>query len=160
MNRKIKHKQGNAEVNMTPMLDIVFILLIFFIVTSSFAREKGLDVTKQNNQPPENVDQTVKPVVIQVCANKEILLDKRAIDMRAVRANVERKMAEFSSVAVVVETEPEAPTGLLVKVMDQVIAARAPVSIAPAQDRCQEQVGLKVTIWFKLPKILRQQWNS
>lgn len=146
MNRKIKHKQSNAEVNMTPMLDIVFILLIFFIVTSSFAREKGLDVTKQNNEQPENIDQTVKPVVIQVCANKEILLDKRAIDMRAVRANVERKMAEFSSVAVVVETEPEAPTGLLVKVMDQVIAARAPVSIAPAQDRCQEQAGLQVTI--------------
>jgi biopolymer transport protein ExbD len=146
MNRKIKRKQGNAEVNMTPMLDIVFILLIFFIVTSSFNREKGLDVTKKNNQPPDEIEQLVKPVVIQVCANKEILLDKRVIDMRAVRANVERKKAELSNIAVVVEAEPEAPTGLLVKVMDQVIAARASISIAPAQSRCQEQDGLQVTI--------------
>lgn len=146
MNKKIKRPQGSAEVNMTPMLDIVFILLIFFIVTSTFIREEGLDVTKQNNEEQKDQQKIAKPVVIQVCANQEVLLDKRGIDIRAVRANVERKLAEFGSISVVVETEPETATGLLVKVMDQAIAAKAPVSIAPASRRCGEEDGMQIVI--------------
>jgi biopolymer transport protein ExbD len=138
MFKKKNPNQDNADVNMTPMLDIVFILLIFFIVTSTFIREQGLDVTKNNKNEEQPLDQETKAVLIQVCANDDILLDKRNIDVRAIRANVERKLAEFGKVSVVVEAEPEASTGQLVKVMDQAIAAKATVAIARAEERCDE----------------------
>lgn len=136
MKKRYATPAGAAEVNMTPMLDIVFIMLIFFIVTSTMVREKGLDVTQHQNNQEQIEKNDSKAILIQVCANDDILVDRRVIDIRSVRANVERQLAKAPNSPVVIETEPEAPTGTLVEVMDQAIEARAAVSIAPATDRC------------------------
>jgi biopolymer transport protein ExbD len=128
---------GEAEVNMTPMLDIVFIMLIFFIVTSTFVRESGLDVTEHRNDEEQKNNKKAKAIIVQICANEEIYVDRRAVDVRSIRANVERKLAEDAGAVVIIETEREAPTGALVMVMDQAIEARAAVSVAPTEARCR-----------------------
>lgn len=131
----------DAEVNMTPMLDIVFIMLIFFIVASTFVRESGLDVTRQNDED-NNPETTAKnrAIYIQICAENSIFVDRRPIDIRSVRANVEAKLASEPASVVVIETQQESPTGSLVGVMDQAIAAGAPVSIAPQSAQCLPSV--------------------
>ncbi|MEX1033794.1 MAG: biopolymer transporter ExbD [Cellvibrionaceae bacterium] len=136
--KKIKSlRSGDAEVNMTPMLDIVFIMLIFFIVASNIVRESGLDVTQRNeqNEEPETAAK-VRAIYIQICADDSIFIDRRAVDARSIRAKVEAKLAAEPSSVVVIETQQQASTGSLVRVMDQAIAARAPVSIAPQGAQC------------------------
>ncbi len=130
-------KQGDADVDVTPLLDIVFIMLIFFIVSSTFIREEGLDVTKhQDDKKKEEQLTNAKAIIVKVCANNEIIVDQRKIDIRSVRANVERKLAEDINTVVIVETEYRAPTGSLVKVMDQARAAKANLSISPVYILC------------------------
>ncbi|GAB1266381.1 ExbD/TolR family protein [Aurantivibrio infirmus] len=138
MMRKSKlKKQGDADVDVTPLLDIVFIMLIFFIVSSTFIREEGLDVTKhQDDKKKEELLTNAKAIIVKVCANNEIIVDQRKIDIRSVRANVERKLAEDINTVVIVETEYRAPTGSLVKVMDQARAAKANLSISPVYILC------------------------
>ncbi len=138
MMRKSKlKKQGDADVDVTPLLDIVFIMLIFFIVSSTFIREEGLDVTKhQDDKKKEEQLINAKAIIVKVCANNEIIVDQRKIDIRSVRANVERKLAEDINTVVIVETEYRAPTGSLVKVMDQARAAKANLSISPVYILC------------------------
>ncbi len=120
----------DAEVNMTPMLDIVFIMLIFFIVTATFIRETGLDVSRpdtEENKPTK----PAKTILIQINKESEIYIQRRIVDLRAVRANIERLRAENPKSAVLIQVEREAVTGVLVSVMDQARQANAPVSIAP-----------------------------
>ena len=137
MSRRPKNEAGEAEVNMTPMLDIVFIMLIFFIVTSTFVREQGLDVTQPGkNEQEQKTENKATAIFIQVCANEEVIIDYRTIDVRSVRANVERKLAEEPDSVVVIQAEQEAETGSLVQVMDQVREAKAGLSIAPVTQPC------------------------
>jgi len=119
---------------MTPMLDIVFIMLIFFIVTATFIRETGLDVTRPEDQQEEQEQDTARPILIQINKTNDIYVDRRVIDVRSVRANVERKLAENPKSAVIIQAERGARTGILVDVMDQARQANAPVSIAPLQE--------------------------
>ncbi|HEX7026631.1 MAG TPA: biopolymer transporter ExbD [Gammaproteobacteria bacterium] len=137
--RKHKNSPGQeAAVDMTPMLDIVFIMLIFFIVTSTFIRESGLDLTehKSDDRPEEQLN-SPKAAIVKVCANGDISIDGRLIDARSVRANVERKLAEDSSTVVIIETEKEAPTGKLVMAIDQARTARAHISVSPEPAYCR-----------------------
>lgn len=120
---------GIAEINMTPLIDMVFILLIFFIVTTSFVKETGVDV----NRPA--ADTAVKKeranILIAIRDNDEIWIDNRQIDRRAVRANVERLHAENPEGAVIIVADEDARTGILIEVMDQARLAGVPdVSIA------------------------------
>lgn len=120
---------GIAEINMTPLIDMVFILLIFFIVTTSFVKETGVDV----NRPA--ADTAVKKeranILIAIRDNDEIWIDNRQIDRRAVRANVERLHAENPEGAVIIMADEDARTGILIEVMDQARLAGVPdVSIA------------------------------
>lgn len=120
---------GIAEINMTPLIDMVFILLIFFIVTTSFVKETGVDV----NRPA--ADTAVKKeranILIAIRDNDEIWIDNRQIDRRAVRANVERLHAENPEGAVIIMADEDARTGVLIEVMDQARLAGVPdVSIA------------------------------
>jgi biopolymer transport protein ExbD len=118
-----------AEINMTPMLDIVFIMLIFFVVTTSFVKESGVDV----NRPAAStaVRKEHGNILIGITAGDEIWIDKRRVDVRAVRANVERLRAENPEGAVVIQADKEAKAGLLVRVMDQArMAGVDDVSIA------------------------------
>jgi biopolymer transport protein ExbD len=130
-----RHKAGadEAEVDMTPMLDIVFIMLIFFIVTATFINERGLDVTRPDSDepPPETKNVTILVSISEVGI---ISMEGRDIDVRAVRANVERLIAENPDSSVVVQAHPQSDSTLMVGVMDQArLAGAAGVSIAELQ---------------------------
>lgn len=121
MARKRFHEEDEAEVDMTPMLDIVFIMLIFFIVTTSFVKEAGFDVNK-----PQAAQATKKPsanIFIAVDKAGRIHMEKRVVDIKRVRANVERMLAESPEAAVMIMADVDAKHGVVIKVMDQVKAA-------------------------------------
>ena len=122
MRRKPRHETDEAAVDLTPMLDIVFIMLIFFIVTATFVREAGLDVTKPDDN--ENQQQSlVKALRIVIDHNDRIIINMRDVDERAVRAVVERYIAENPKGSVVIQMDDEASTGVVVAVMDQSVFA-------------------------------------
>ena len=105
------------EINLTPMLDVVFIMLIFFIVTASFIKEAGLDV----NRPDAPTQQTTPEdsnILVVINANDEIWIDRRLIDPRAVRANIERLHAENPDGSVVIQANKSSTNKMLVTVMD------------------------------------------
>jgi biopolymer transport protein ExbD len=113
----IHFEEEESEINLTPMLDVVFIMLIFFIVTASFVREAGLDV----NRPDAPMTQS-KPedsnILVLINANDEIWIDRRLIDPRAVRANIERMHAENPEGSVVIQANNSSTNKMLVEVMD------------------------------------------
>jgi biopolymer transport protein ExbD len=122
-----------AEVNMTPLIDMVFILLIFFIVTTSFVKETGVDVSRPSAKSA--VSKELANIMISITPNDEVWMDKRQIDRRAVRANVERMHAENPEGSVIILADKDAKTGLLIEVMDQArLAGVANVSIAAQRD--------------------------
>ncbi|MSS76643.1 MAG: biopolymer transporter ExbD [Methyloglobulus sp.] len=108
----------NAELDMTPMLDIVFIMLIFFIVTGSSVKESGIDVNRPQAQSGERKEQA--SIIIAISPNGEVTLDKHVVDIRAVRANIARLHAENPLGSVVITADRETKTQALVAVMDQV----------------------------------------
>ena len=118
MRRKHFTDDDETQVDMTPMLDIVFIMLIFFVVTTSFVKESGIEVNRPTAQTAERRDHG--NILIAITPNGEIWIDKRAVDIRAVRAVVERLVAENPEGGVIIQGDREAQIGLLVKVMDQV----------------------------------------
>jgi len=130
---RIKRKsEGDSGVDMTPMLDVVFIMLIFFIVTTSFVKEAGIDVNRPSAKTA--TQQSRGNIMIAIRPDGEIWMDKRPIDVRSVRANVERMRAENPEGTVVVLADKESPTGLLVEVMDQVrLGGVSNVSIATSE---------------------------
>jgi biopolymer transport protein ExbD len=133
-NRHSRRQSGAiAEVNMTPLIDMVFILLIFFIVTTSFVKETGVDVSRPSAKTA--VKKELANIMISITPNDEVWMDKRQIDRRAVRANVERMHAENPEGSVIILADKEARTGLLIEVMDQArLAGVANVSIAAQRD--------------------------
>jgi biopolymer transport protein ExbD len=133
-NRHARRQSGSvAEINMTPLIDMVFILLIFFIVTTSFVKETGVDVSRPSAKTA--VKKELANIMVAITASGEIHIDGRNIDRRAVRANVERLHAENPEGSVIILADKEAKTGLLIEVMDQArLAGIANVSIAAEQD--------------------------
>ena len=107
-----------SEIDMTPMLDIVFIMLIFFIVTTSFVKESGIDVNRPTAQTAERKERG--NIIVSIKSNGEIWVDKRAIDVRAVRANVARLHAENPLGSVIIAADRDTKTHVLVEVMDQI----------------------------------------
>ena len=105
------------EINLTPMLDVVFIMLIFFIVTASFIRESGLDVNRPDSPMNQTKSEDVN-ILIAISPNDEILIDNRSIDPRAVRANIERLHAENPTSSVVIQASRRSTNKMLVQVMD------------------------------------------
>jgi len=108
--------EDEAQIDLTPMLDVVFIMLIFFIVTASFIKEAGIEVNRpeaSTSQPKENVN-----ILVAVNANNEIWMDKRRIDVRAVRANIERLHAENPTGAVVIQADNKSNTETVAAVLD------------------------------------------
>ena len=112
-----QQEEDADEINLTPMLDVVFIMLIFFIVTASFVKEAGIDV----NRPDAPVTET-KPedanILIVIDANDDIWIDRRNIDPRAVRANIERLHAENPKGSVVIQANKRSTNKMLVTIMD------------------------------------------
>lgn len=121
--RHHRHHEDDSEtgIDLAPMLDFVLNLLIFFIITAVFVKEVGITVSRPSSKPQQQEEKKkVKTILIAIRANGEIWIDKRVVDLRAVRANVERFHAESNDSPVVVIADKEAPTGILVQVMDQV----------------------------------------
>jgi biopolymer transport protein ExbD len=116
------HISDDAEINITPMLDIVFIMLIFFIVTTSFVKEKGLEVSRPSKSPPKEIQQDKGPIVVRIDSTGLISVKGRILEPRAVVANLEREKAEKPASPLIVAAHPEADTEALVTVLD---AARA-----------------------------------
>ena len=119
--RRRRHSEemsAEADINITPLLDIVFIMLIFFVVTTSFVREAGIEVNRPTAQTAERKEHA--SILIAIAPNGEIWIDQRAVDIRSVRAAVERLRAENPEGTVVIQGDREAQIGLLVQVMDQV----------------------------------------
>ena len=111
-----KAGKKTIELNIAPLIDMVFILLIFFLVTTSFVRETGVDI----NRPAAATAVSKKKanILIGITEDDRIFMDKREIDIRAVRANVERAMAENPEGTVVIVADRESRTGIAIKVMD------------------------------------------
>jgi biopolymer transport protein ExbD len=109
-------KRQTVELNIAPLIDMVFILLIFFLVTTSFVKETGVDI----NRPAAStaVSKEKVNILIGVTNDNRIFMDKREIDIRAVRANVERALAENPEGGVVIVADKESLTGIAIKVMD------------------------------------------
>ena len=123
--------EEEAEVDLTPMLDVVFIMLIFFIVTASFIKEVGLDLNKpEGGEAPKTVTEN-ENILIQITNDGLIFIDRRNVDVRAVRANIERLRAERPNGQVVVAPGAASQNGLLVEVMDQArLAGAEEISLA------------------------------
>jgi len=133
MARKRIREEEEATLDMTPMLDIVFIMLIFFIVTTSFVKEAGIDVNR-----PEASQATSKPsanIFIAIRENGEVWMDRRQVDVERVAANLERLLAEQPTDMVVIQADDQARHGIVVKVMDQIKEAGiSQISIAAEND--------------------------
>jgi len=112
-----KGEEEEAEINMTPMLDVVFIMLIFFIVSTSFVRETGVEVNRPLAESSEKLPQNA--ILVAITDNNQIWIDKHRIDTRAVRRNIERLLAENPDSTVIIQADESAPTGTLIKVLDQ-----------------------------------------
>lgn len=112
-----------AEIDMTPMLDIVFILLIFFIVTAVFVRERAINMTPPPPGPQNQESQSQPVVLIRIDADSLVFVDNKLVDIGAVRANIERLRAENPQKAVIVQAHPDARNGLVVQIVDQARSA-------------------------------------
>jgi biopolymer transport protein ExbD len=108
-----------ASVDLTPMLDVVFIMLIFFIVTASFIKEVGIELNRPDAGETTKTVTENENILIQITNDGLIFVDRRNVDIRAVRANIERLHAERPNGQVVVAPGEASANGLLVEVMDQ-----------------------------------------
>jgi biopolymer transport protein ExbD len=118
--RGVKPPEG-AEIDLTPMLDVVFILLIFFIVTSTFAREEaiGLEPPPPPSPPDQQEQQQVPAILIYVDESNLITINGRLADVSSVRANIERVIAETPNSSVIIQADPKAKSGVIVKIRDE-----------------------------------------
>ncbi len=114
-------KKEDTAIDLTPMLDVVFIMLIFFIVSTSFVKESGVQV----NRPSASTAKTKARANILVAITEagDVWMQKRKVDIRSVRANIERLRAEAPDGSVVIQADKGSKNGLLVDVMDQIRAA-------------------------------------
>lgn len=109
-------EEEETEINLTPMLDVVFIMLIFFIVTASFIKEAGIDVRRP--EAPQAVPKNKANILVAISPNNEIWIDRKNIDPRAVKNTFERLLAENPEGSVVIQADKEAYTETVVLVME------------------------------------------
>ncbi len=118
MPRKHSSPEEETEINITPMLDIVFIMLIFFIVTTSFVKETGI-----NPERPEAETAQARPrgnILIGVSENGDIWMNKRRVEINQIRQLVEDAVGENPESSAVIIADQESATGVLIDIMDQV----------------------------------------
>ena len=121
LNQMLQDQDEKEDIDMTPMLDVVFILLIFFIVTASFVKEAGIDINR-----PEAATAVKKEranILVAISDKGDIWINKRKVDVRSVQANIERLKAENPQGTVVIQADKKATTDTLIKVMDSARAA-------------------------------------
>lgn len=118
--RKIQESGDKAEIDLTPMLDVVFIMLIFFIVTASFVRESAINVNvpEDNNAPPPPPSSDNKSILVQVDKSDSVFIDGRKVDVRSVRALIAQKNAANPGSSVVVRAHEDSSTDTYVQIAD------------------------------------------
>ncbi len=131
-----RRKQGAAEdkadIDLTPMLDVVFIMLIFFIVTASFVKEVGIgvNVPDASDEPPSAVDKA--DILVQVSASNEIYMEGRRVDVRSVRSIIARLYAENPKASVIIKADAKSEAATYVAVADAARSADVKqVSLVP-----------------------------
>ena len=118
---KSKYKSESSsedDINITPLMDITFIMLIFFIVTSTFVREPGVTVDRPEAQTATT--RKFATILVAITADNKVWIDKKNIDVDAVRATVEQLNAENPKGTAVVQVDKDADTRFLVEVVDQI----------------------------------------
>ncbi|PPE71795.1 biopolymer transporter ExbD [Solimonas fluminis] len=128
----LRHRRQHVEheeeaIDLAPMLDFVLNLLIFFIITAVFVKEVGLTLNTPPPAPPnqKQEEEDNSTLFIAVHKNGDISIDQRLVDPAAIRANVERFRGEKPDGPVIVVANTKAPTGMVVKAMDQARAGGA-----------------------------------
>jgi biopolymer transport protein ExbD len=116
--RRHAHYEESTGIDLAPMLDFVLNLLIFFIITAVFTKEVGLTVNRAG-AAPEGSTKEASSVLVAIRANGEIWVDNRIVDVRAVRANVERMAAVNPGTGVLIVADKDAEAGLVVQIIDQ-----------------------------------------
>ncbi len=142
MSRRKKGRGAAEEANdidLTPMLDVVFIMLIFFIVTASFVKEVGLDVNLPPPNPNPPADDAPQNILVRISADNQIWFrdesGERRVDERQVRSNIERLRAELPKASVIIQADRKANAGTYVAVQDAAHEAKAPsVVLVPLND--------------------------
>ncbi|MAY24813.1 MAG: biopolymer transporter ExbD [Polycyclovorans sp.] len=131
---KIKRHAPPGEetgIDLTPMLDVIFIMLIFFIVTTSFIREAGIEINRPSAETAEREERT--NILIAISPEGAIWIDRQQVDIRGLRAVVQKLRAEDPQASVIVQADRDARAGLMVEVMDQArLAGVRDVAIAAA----------------------------
>jgi biopolymer transport protein ExbD len=111
-------EDNENKINLTPMLDVVFIMLIFFIVTATFVKEIGLDVNQPDDDKPKTIDPDKKSIVVRISNRDRIIIAQRDVDFRSVRANIERLHAENPEAPVIIQPHPDSTTNVMIHIMD------------------------------------------
>lgn len=137
--KKAQRADDSSEIDLTPMLDVVFIMLIFFIVTASFVREVGLDINVPEHTEEDEADSKDQNILVHIGADNQIEMmssgQLRRVDKSAVRSNLERLRAENPQAAVVIRANEAAHTETYVAVADAAYEASAPsVVLVPAEN--------------------------
>jgi len=122
--------EEDSAVDLTPMLDVVFIMLIFFIVTAVFIKETGVEINRPDANTDDNKDNTT--VLVAIRADNTIWMDKRRIDIRSVRANVERLHAENPEGGLVIQADKNANVDTFTQVLDAAREVVDPTKISLA----------------------------
>lgn len=124
-------KPEEADVDLTPMLDVVFILLIFFIVTAVFTQEQAIGLEPPPPPPPPNTVPPETPtILVYVNEDNLIRINGRVADVGSVRPNIERLKAENPESAVIIQADANAESGIIINIRDQAYSANAsPVNI-------------------------------
>lgn len=122
--------EEESAVDLTPMLDVVFIMLIFFIVTAVFIKETGVEINRPDANTDDNKDNTT--VLVAIRADNTIWMDKRRIDIRSVRANVERLHAENPEGGLVIQADKNANVDTFTQVLDAAREVVDPTKISLA----------------------------
>jgi biopolymer transport protein ExbD len=131
--KTIRGGDKGVEINMGPLIDMVFLLLIFFVVTTSFVKEAGIDVQRSSAATAEVKERG--NILIGVTSEGEVFMEGKQIDVRSVRSLVERFLAEDPESGVVVVADKMSRTGDIVKVMDQCrLAGAKNVSLAAKRE--------------------------
>ncbi len=125
----LRAKRKTAEINISPLIDLVFLLLIFFMVTTSFVRETGVEVNRPSAETASSNDKG--SILIGVTSSGEIFFDNKQIDIRTVKIHIKRALYENPEGSVIVVADKKSSTGTVIKVMDQCrLAGASGVSIA------------------------------
>lgn len=131
--RHVLRQKTATDLNITPMIDVIFILLIFFLATTSFVKETGVKVDRPIAASAEHQEQM--SILIAISESGEIWMGGHMLDIRTVRAGVEQALAENPLSSVVITADKSSRTGLLIQVMDQVrLAGVTNVSIAAIKE--------------------------